>query len=430
MAKAPFGYKLNYPIETPEAIKFWESRHKCNRAKAICAFSLDEENALRNFTRRGYTHMWAKRAVESFGMYCAQPDMTGIPFSDIDESTGDCMPIGGGSVTPPVETVPTVTILTTPKPVQVGDSVVITAKVTGNPAPTISWKVSVNGIEAPISDTDDSISYTVAEAGTLIFTCTATNKLGFDSDSITYTASEKPKPLGSINFDPTKPEDIVIYKLGPVQLVAEASPVGLDGEPTYKWLYSEDGSTWVDGVGSSTGLSYYLSIAETPAKGETRYFKCTGNGTTGGIAIPQEETRVVSVTYSDATPFSGTFKNRSFSNDTIDTGDEFSYFTTAGEFEGSPFVLAGSVSQLEMESSTGVWEPITELNTWSGFNFPNNNVVKVFDPEPSKFKVRLRIDEGGNTGRTYISKTTTFTLREAVTSTWDDSATWNDNINW
>ncbi len=236
MADAPLGYKLNYPIETPEAVKFWKSRHKCNRAKAICAFSLDEENALRNFTRHGYTHMWAKRAVESFGMYCAQPDMTGIPFSEMSEKTGDCMPIGGGSVTPPVETAPTVTILTTPKPVQVGDSIVIAAKVTGSPSPTISWKVSVNGVEAPISDTDDSISYTVAEAGTLIFTCTATNKLGSDSDTITYTASEIPKPVITL-----QPKDVTVDDGDIATFTADATDYD-----SVQWQYSPDGTSWSD----------------------------------------------------------------------------------------------------------------------------------------------------------------------------------------
>ncbi len=290
----------NYPIETPTQIKFWASSHKCNQAKAVIAFSYDEENAHRNMRRLlGWSYFFRKRALDSFGHFINTPSMSGIPFSEMENPYWECMPYGGGG-TPPVESKPTVTIVTSPTPVQVGDSVVITARVKGNPVPTISWKVSVNGKETILPDTDDSVSYTVAEAGTLIFTCTATNKLGSDSDSITYTASEKPKPLGSINFDPTKPEDVTIDKLGPVKLTAVANPTGLDGEPTYSWTCSPDGINWGGCVGSgSNSLEYYLSIAETPAKGETKYFKCLGNGTTGGVAIPQEETRVVSVTHTN-----------------------------------------------------------------------------------------------------------------------------------
>ncbi len=617
----------NYPIETPTQIKFWASSHKCNQAKAVIAFSYDEENAHRNMRRLlGWSYFFRKRALDSFGHFINTPSMSGIPFSEMENPYWECMPYGGGG-TPPVESKPTVTIVTSPTPVQVGDSVVITARVKGNPVPTISWKVSVNGKETTLPDTDDSVSYTVAEAGTLTFTCTATNKLGSDSDSITYTASEKPvvhdielirpadgdkfrsenvykgsfkvnksgftaghalpkyrtpdgsvyeasmpdtsvtpegnnvysyyfsdgywalqnadvqfyvevlsgstrdrltsnevtiqwsssapKPLippyitkqptdttvnegssvtleadasnynsvkwqvstngtnwndipgsmsknytfttsisdngnkyravftntngdsetnsatltvdavtpsytfrikpaeiannyygyskdlsigeidppsnqwepsgdvgvimarlltngsyvslmknndvvkwndydiihikaeseesgdivefnmpwktdsyqgelvkdwydlvianigkwidltitqglGSINFDPTKPEDVVIDKLGPVKLTAVANPTGLDGEPTYSWTCSPDGINWGGCVGSgSNSLEYYLSIAETPAKGETKYFKCIGNGTSGGVAIPQEETRVVSVTHTN-----------------------------------------------------------------------------------------------------------------------------------
>lgn len=374
----------NYPIETPIQIKFWASRHKCNEAKAVIAFSYDEENAHRNMRRLlGWTYFFRKRALDSFSQYLNTPSMAGIPFSEGDTAYWECMPGGGGK--PPVDTAPTVSILTTAKPVSVGDNVVITARVTGRPTPTIEWKVSENGKETTLTDTDDSVSYTVKEAGDVIFTCTATNSVGSASDTITYTSyalptidsgmpadvtitegedatftttgtgavsykwymngkpapstskditipaaplsfngfkfkvdyinaagakvtsreatlTVNPKALGSINFTLGIPEDVVIDKLQPVQLVATTSPVNLDGDPVYQWKYSEDGSSWSNVLGKGDELSYYLSMVETPPKGETRYFKCTGNATSGGVPIPEEETRVVSVTYTDTGP--------------------------------------------------------------------------------------------------------------------------------
>ena len=73
---------LNYPIETPEAEKFWGSSHKCNIAKAIIAFSLDEANANDNLRRYGYTRAWRNRVMYYFKQYVNQPTMAGIPFSE------------------------------------------------------------------------------------------------------------------------------------------------------------------------------------------------------------------------------------------------------------------------------------------------------------------------------------------------------------
>ena len=53
----PF-YKLNFPIETPEAYKFWKSKHKGNHMKAVIAFSTSLENANENMRREGYSRFW------------------------------------------------------------------------------------------------------------------------------------------------------------------------------------------------------------------------------------------------------------------------------------------------------------------------------------------------------------------------------------
>lgn len=78
-------YKLNYPIETEEAKKFWSSNQKLNRIKAIIAFSLDLENANDNLRRYGYSKQFRKRALNNFCMYVNQPAMTGIPFNEMDD---------------------------------------------------------------------------------------------------------------------------------------------------------------------------------------------------------------------------------------------------------------------------------------------------------------------------------------------------------
>lgn len=72
---------LNYPIETDLQRKFWASKHKCNKVKAIIAFSTDLKNANDNMRRYGYTYAWRKRAGLAFGQYVNTPSMVGIPFS-------------------------------------------------------------------------------------------------------------------------------------------------------------------------------------------------------------------------------------------------------------------------------------------------------------------------------------------------------------
>ncbi len=85
-------YKLNYPIETAEAEKFWSSNLKLNRIKAIIAFSLDLENANDNLRRYGYAKQFRNRALRAFGQYVNTPSMVGIPFSPMSDKWWIVMP--------------------------------------------------------------------------------------------------------------------------------------------------------------------------------------------------------------------------------------------------------------------------------------------------------------------------------------------------
>lgn len=85
-------FKHNYPIETDEAREFWASNHKCNRMKAIIAFSFDLHNANMNLLRAGYSRLWRLRALNNFGMYVNSPLMRRIPYSEIETPWWVCMP--------------------------------------------------------------------------------------------------------------------------------------------------------------------------------------------------------------------------------------------------------------------------------------------------------------------------------------------------
>lgn len=87
--------RLNFPIETDEAKKFWASQHRCNRAKSIIAFSLNLENANDNLRRWNFRRHFRRRALAAFGQYVAQPAMTGIPFSEMEDLWWDEMPYPG-----------------------------------------------------------------------------------------------------------------------------------------------------------------------------------------------------------------------------------------------------------------------------------------------------------------------------------------------
>lgn len=79
------NYKLNFPIETEDAKKFWASRHRLNRIKAIMAFSLDLDNANDNLRRAGYYRQYRKKYLALYASVVNKPTMAGIPFSDLDD---------------------------------------------------------------------------------------------------------------------------------------------------------------------------------------------------------------------------------------------------------------------------------------------------------------------------------------------------------
>ena len=78
-------YKLNFPIETQLAYDFLHSNHTANKVKFIIAFSTDLKNANDNLRRYGYYRQFRKRALDNFGQYVNNPDMTGIPFSEMKD---------------------------------------------------------------------------------------------------------------------------------------------------------------------------------------------------------------------------------------------------------------------------------------------------------------------------------------------------------
>jgi len=74
--------EANSSVETDLQKKFWGSNHKCNKMKALIAFSKDELDFKELAKRRGYRRAWRNRAWLNFGQYVGQSDMVGIPFSD------------------------------------------------------------------------------------------------------------------------------------------------------------------------------------------------------------------------------------------------------------------------------------------------------------------------------------------------------------
>lgn len=88
----PKMHKMRYPIETEEAKKFWASRHKCNRIKAIIAFSKDAEEANNNLRRFGYQVHLRLRALNAWQNYVDMPDMSKVPFTPLDIPWWDCLP--------------------------------------------------------------------------------------------------------------------------------------------------------------------------------------------------------------------------------------------------------------------------------------------------------------------------------------------------
>ena len=84
-------FLFNFPIETPEAVAFWDSEHKCNTAKSYAAFSKDEKDFNNLMKRAGYSYQWRKRCLANFSVYVSTPSMEGIPFSRLDQRYWDCL---------------------------------------------------------------------------------------------------------------------------------------------------------------------------------------------------------------------------------------------------------------------------------------------------------------------------------------------------
>lgn len=88
----PAMHKMAFPIETEEALKFWGSRHLCNRVKAIISFSLNEEDAMHNMRRLGFQYHIRKRAWNAWQNYVAQPNMDKIEFTPLSIPWWECLP--------------------------------------------------------------------------------------------------------------------------------------------------------------------------------------------------------------------------------------------------------------------------------------------------------------------------------------------------
>lgn len=89
---SPQMHKYHYPIETEEAKRFWASRHKCNRMKAIIAFSEDLPDANFNLRRMGFQAHLRFRAINAYKNYVARPSMLGIPFTPATIPWYECLP--------------------------------------------------------------------------------------------------------------------------------------------------------------------------------------------------------------------------------------------------------------------------------------------------------------------------------------------------
>lgn len=85
-------HKMPFPIETPNAYKFWASRHVCNRVKAIISFSLDREDAMHNLRRFGFPYHFRARAWNAWQHFVARPDMDNIPFTPLGVPWWECIP--------------------------------------------------------------------------------------------------------------------------------------------------------------------------------------------------------------------------------------------------------------------------------------------------------------------------------------------------
>lgn len=85
-----YGSQYKYKIKTIDALRFWSSDHRCNKVKAIIAFSKDLEDANRNLRIAGYKNIFRKKALAGLGVFLNQPDMANVPFSTCAEKWWEC----------------------------------------------------------------------------------------------------------------------------------------------------------------------------------------------------------------------------------------------------------------------------------------------------------------------------------------------------
>lgn len=190
MADTPELYRLNYPIETPEAYAFWASRHKANRAKAIMAFSLNLDNANDNYRRWGYPRQFRKRALFNFCMYVNNPSMAGVPFSALEDNWWDEMPYredslcGGGTV------VPVTGVTITPKTITVIAGATTQLSATVAPANATNKSVTYKSSDATIATVSSAGLVTTLKAGSVTITVTTVDGAKTDTSVITVTAAK------------------------------------------------------------------------------------------------------------------------------------------------------------------------------------------------------------------------------------------------
>ncbi len=227
----------NYPIETPTQIKFWASSHKCNQAKAVIAFSYDEENAHRNMRRLlGWTYFFRKRAWNAFGHFVNSPDMAGIPFSEGYTPYWECMPAGAK----PKPTPPTVSITGSGGNTEVGKEIKLRAIVSGYPRPTLSWTYSKDGGSPVNLGSSNPLTFTPTETGTYVFTVTATNSEGTATARQTWVV-EAVVP-GNLSWV-TQLSDTSVVQGKPLTLTVLAKDS--KGRPiSYAWQDGSSGTTF------------------------------------------------------------------------------------------------------------------------------------------------------------------------------------------
>lgn len=74
---------LKFPL-TKRGMDFFGSKNKENIAKAYVAYSPNLIQANDLLRRRGYTLQMRKRIMKTYKAYVNNPEMTSVPFSDLD----------------------------------------------------------------------------------------------------------------------------------------------------------------------------------------------------------------------------------------------------------------------------------------------------------------------------------------------------------